>query len=110
MIFGAGLLRMHEGSRRSGSTHWRTRGFRRCFDFPVASLFHAGAENAGLGALFDDERSAAFRAWLVERLVRRSVIAIGIAAAAVKYSAASASFGCAATNEFAFAALRALDA
>ena len=64
---------------------------------------------AGLGALLDDEWSAALRAWLVERLVRRSVIAIGITAAAVEYSAASAPFGCTAADKFAFVALRALD-
>src|SRR5580704_12849936 len=64
---------------------------------------------AGLAALLDDERSAALRAWLVERLVRRSVIAIGIAAAAEEYSAASAPFGCTAADKFALVALRALD-
>ncbi len=42
--------------------------------------------------------------------MRRSVIAIGIAAAAVKYPATPASFGRATANEFAFAAFRTLDA
>ena len=94
---------MHKRSRRSGCR------FGQSFDFPIASFFHAGTEVAPLRALFDDKRSAAFRAWLVERFVRRSVIAIGIAAATVKDAAAPASFGRAAADEFSFSAFRAFD-
>src|SRR6202050_2978476 len=97
------LLRMHKRSRRSGC--W----FGQSFYLPIASFFHAGTEVAGLRALFDDKRRAAFRAGFVERFVRRSVVAIGIAAATVKDAAAPAPFGRTAADEFSFSAFRAFD-
>src|ERR1700720_4010688 len=103
MIFRTRLLRMYEWRRGSGCRLGQS------FALPVASFLHAGAEVPRLRAFFNDKRSAAFRARLIERLVRRSVIAIGGAAAAVKNAAAPASFGRAAADKFAFSAFRALD-
>src|SRR5271170_7893185 len=82
----------------------------RRFNFPIAAFFDAGAEISLLGAFFDDERRGAFRARLVERLVRRGEIAVGIAAAAVENAAGAASARNAAAHKFAFVAFRALDA
>lgn len=44
------------------------------------------------GVFLNNERRAAFRAGLIDRLVRRGEIAIGIAAATVEYASPSASF------------------
>src|SRR5271155_3879790 len=106
------------GSGRRGrcdGRRWRGAcgcAFGRCgrFNFPIAAFFDAGAEISLFGVFFNDEWGGAFRARLVERLVRRGEIAIGIAAAAVENAAGAASARNAAAHKFAFVALRALDA
>ena len=56
----------------------------RRFNLPIASLFDARAEAAGLCTLLDDKRRAALGARLVDGLVRGGEIAIGITAAALE--------------------------
>ena len=57
--------------------------------FPIATFFEAGADEAGLEALFDDEGGAALRARLSDGFVRRGEIAFRIAIAAVEDAAAA---------------------
>src|SRR5579864_514303 len=78
-------------------------------DLPIAVFPGARTKCAMLGTFEHDEGRAAFRTWFRKRFVRRRVIAIGIAAAAIKNSAAPASLGRPAADEFAFAAFRAFD-
>src|ERR1700678_114010 len=98
-------LRRSRGIGRSWHGFWS-----RSFNFPVAAFLDARAEVALLGALLDDERGAALRARFVDRFVRRSVVTIGVAAAAVENTPSSASLRCAAAHELTFVALRAFDA
>src|SRR5271166_942305 len=78
--YGFGLRLWSGGRRRAdGIERGQGRG-----DFPVAAILNTRAKIAELGALFDDVGRAALRAGLVDGLVRRSEIAIGVAAAAVE--------------------------
>ena len=65
---------------------WRLRGRNFNLALPVAALFHTRAEVAMLGALFDDERSAAFRTRLGEALetVRSAVVVPEVLAPALQ--------------------------
>src|ERR1700674_2279318 len=97
--------------------HWDFLGrrLRRCFGdqlFPVATFLEAGVNGADLGALLDDERRPALWTRLRNGHVRRRKIAIRIARAAVENARASATAlaSAAPADEFAFIALRALDA
>ena len=113
--FGCRGMRMRERlSVLGGSGCGRRggRGFGRWFHFhfPIAAIFDARPEDALFGALFDDEWRSALRAGLVDRLVRRSEIAIRVAAATVENAPCAAAFRSAATHKFAFVALRAFDA
>src|SRR6185437_710986 len=84
-------------------------GFRRKRKLPITIFSEARAHDAMLAALEYGERRGALRARLRNRFVRRGEIAIGVTAASVEDSAASAALGCAAAHKFAFGAFGALD-
>ena len=91
----ADRLGLHNGRGNHG---WLRLWLRR-LRFPIAIFTSAGAVCAQLGTFFYHERRAALRARLRNRLVRRSKVAIGVAAAAVEDPACGpASFGGAAAN------------
>src|SRR6516164_3358909 len=80
--------------------------------FPIASFFNAVVNRSDLGLLLHDEGGAALGARLGDGHVGRSEIAVGIARTAVEESqtpASAFSHACP-LHEFAFVALRALDA
>src|ERR1700746_645529 len=79
---------------------------------PIAPCLQPSTHHSDLGLLLNDKRSAALRARLGQRHVRRRVIAIRISRAPIKNARAPASAftGASALDEFPFIAFRALDA